>query len=94
METPDKTGAWYDGKFNPAPNQRLRMQPCVSDADCVDLILPEQYADVCKQRDELLDALELLLSYTQACEAMLNAKPAGQIDVARAAIAKATGEKA
>jgi hypothetical protein len=38
------------------------------------------------QRDALLEALKLLLSYTLACEAMLNAKPAGQIDIARAAI--------
>lgn len=42
---------------------------------------------------ELLEALELLLSYTLTCEAMLNSKPAGQIDIARAAIAKATGER-
>ena len=39
------------------------------------------------QRDALLEALKLLLSYTLACEAMLNARPAGQIDIARAAIA-------
>jgi hypothetical protein len=38
------------------------------------------------QRDALLEALKLLLSYTLACEAMLNARPAGQIDIARAAI--------
>jgi transposase len=34
------------------------------------------------QRDALLEALKLLLSYTLACEAMLNARPAGQIDIA------------
>lgn len=39
----------------------------------------------------LLKALQMLLSYTLACEAMLNAKPAGQIDIARAAISLATG---
>lgn len=37
---------------------------------------------------ELLEALKMLLSYTKACEGMLNCKPAGQIDIAEAAIAK------
>jgi hypothetical protein len=45
-----------------------------------------KYMDTVDQRDALLEALKLLLSYTLACEAMLNAKPAGQIDIARAAI--------
>lgn len=44
------------------------------------------------QRDELLAALELLVSYTQACEGLLNASPAAQVLKARAAIAKVTGE--
>lgn len=43
---------------------------------------------------ELLEALQMLLSYTLSCEALLNATPAGQIEVARAAIAKATGDAA
>ena len=50
-------------------------------------------ADLEAQRDALLEALKLLLSYTLACEAMLNAKPAGQIDIARAAIKAAEETK-
>jgi hypothetical protein len=42
---------------------------------------------------DLLEALKMLLSYTLACEGMLNVKPAGQIDIARAAIAKAEEKK-
>lgn len=41
---------------------------------------------------ELLEALELLASYTESCEGLLNASPAGQVLKARAAIAK--GEQA
>jgi hypothetical protein len=41
---------------------------------------------------ELLEALKLLVSYTMACERLLNASPAGQINIARAAIARATEE--
>ncbi len=41
---------------------------------------------------ELFEALQMLLSYTKACEGMLNCTPAGQIGIAEAAIAKATGE--
>jgi len=40
---------------------------------------------------ELLQALQALLSYTEACEGLLNASPAGQVIAARNAIAKATG---
>lgn len=38
------------------------------------------------QRDALLEALELLVSYTESCEGLLNASPAGQVLKARAAI--------
>ncbi len=38
---------------------------------------------------ELVDALKMLLSYTKACEGLLNCTPAGQIGTAEAAIAKA-----
>jgi hypothetical protein len=40
----------------------------------------------------MLEALKMLLSYTLACEGLLNAKPAGQIDIARAAIALGEAE--
>lgn len=33
-------------------------------------------------------ALEMLVSYTEACEGLLNASPAGQVKVAREALAK------
>ena len=41
---------------------------------------------VTAQRDALLEALELLVSYTESCEGLLNASPAGQVLKARAAI--------
>jgi len=41
---------------------------------------------------ELLEALKMLVSYTMACEGLLNASPAGQINIARAAIARAEGK--
>ncbi len=41
---------------------------------------------------DLLEALKMLLIYTKACEGVLNCTPAGQIGIAEAAIAKATGE--
>lgn len=41
---------------------------------------------------ELLEALKMLVSYTEACEGMLNASPAGQVTNARAALAKAEGK--
>ena len=36
--------------------------------------------------EQLVEASTMLLSYTIACEGLLNAKPAGQIDIARDAI--------
>ena len=45
------------------------------------------------QRDALLEALELLVSYTESCEGLLNASPAGQVLKARAAIKAVEGEK-
>lgn len=65
-----------------------------------DVLVPEKAvsyeanARLISAAPDLLEALKMLLSYTLACEAMLNAKPAGQIDIARAAISKATGEAA
>ena len=38
---------------------------------------------------ELLAVLKMLLSYTKACEGVLNCKPAGQIGIAEVAINKA-----
>ena len=46
-----------------------------------------------EQRDALLEALKMLLSYALACEGLLNATPAGQIDIARAAIKAAEEQK-
>lgn len=37
--------------------------------------------------EQLVEASTMLLSYTLACEGLLNAKPAGQIDIAQEAIA-------
>lgn len=45
--------------------------------------------------DALLDcaeALRALLSYTKACEELLNVMPAGQIHIAEEALAKLNGE--
>lgn len=37
---------------------------------------------------ELVEVLDLLVKYTESCEGLLNAKPAGQVTVANAAITK------
>ena len=42
---------------------------------------------------ELVEALNALISYTEACEGMLNASPAGQVISARAALAKSRGKE-
>jgi len=39
--------------------------------------------------DAMRDALEMLLSYTKACEGVLNCKPAGQIGIAESALTAA-----
>ena len=41
--------------------------------------------------EELVEALDALIVYTEACEGMLNASPAGQVISARAALTKARG---
>ena len=68
-----------------------------------DTSLSDRYCEVMSEADdelrrlsalngELLEALKLLVSYTMACEGLLNASPAGQINIARSAIAKAEGK--
>ena len=68
-------------------------------AECADRYYQKVNSDEAKANarliaaaPELLEALVLLLRYTLACEAMMNVKPAGQIEIARSALAKATGE--
>lgn len=42
---------------------------------------------------DLYEALEKLVAYTEACEGLLNATPAGQVKEAHMVLAKARGEE-
>ena len=55
-------------------------------ADPQDKGLPVVIRRLERQRDAAVEALTSLVSYTEACEGMLNASPAGQVIAARAVL--------
>lgn len=85
-------------------NSKLRREVAAISANAVDdgramSKLEEQfgeavwnYGEVKRINAQLLEALKMLVSYTEACEGLLNATPAGQVIKARAAIAAAKGD--
>ena len=63
---------------------------CQQHIDCAAEL--RRIAAVERQRDQLLEALKMLLKYAKACEGVLNCKPAGQIGISESAVASVEAE--
>ena len=78
----------YDLALYTAPPQPAAQElDCATTGVCVRSGLYASPPSAVPVVEQLVEASTMLLSYTLACEGLLNAKPAGQIDIAQEAIA-------
>ena len=85
----DKQFDLADGQllYTTPPQPAAQELDCATTGVCVRSGLYASPPSAVPVVEQLVEASTMLLSYTLACEGLLNAKPAGQIDIAQEAIA-------